>query len=172
MQSKPCTKFCKNVSRVRKNKTIIGYIQSVLQGVFVNKSKGAYSMKLTKEMQEVIGDELAWIATVNNDGTPDLGPKRTMRVLDDEHLIFCENTDGQHHANIKANGKIVVGVAKRFDNVGFRFVGKATSYTDSEHMELAKEKAGVMPKAAAIIIDIEKIYTLNSGPLAGKPVEE
>ena len=38
-------------------------------------------------------------------------------------------------------------------------------------MNLAKEKAGVMPKAAAVIIDIEKIYTLDSGPIAGKLLE-
>lgn len=128
-------------------------------------------MKLTQEMKDFVAEELAYIATVDKDGNPNIGPKRTMRVLDDENLIYCENTDGQHHANIKDNGKIAVAFVKRNDNQGFRFVGKATSYTDDEHMNLAKEKAGAMPKVACIIINVEKIYTLNSGPLAGKPYE-
>ena len=39
-------------------------------------------------------------------------------------------------------------------------------------MDLAKELVGTAPKAAAVIIDIEKMYTLDSGPLAGKLIEE
>ena len=128
-------------------------------------------MKLTQEIKDLIGEQLAYIATVDENGNPNIGPKRTMRVLDDEHLIFCENTDGKHHANIKNNGKIAIAFVKREDNKGFRIVGAAKSYTDEEHMNLAKEKAGVMPKAAAVIIDIEKIYTLDSGPIAGKLLE-
>lgn len=127
-------------------------------------------MKLTEEMKELIKTQLCHIATVDEDCNPNIGPKRTMRVLDDEHLIFCENTDGKHHANIKANGKIAVDCVNREANKGFRFTGKATSHTDESTMNLAKEKAGVLPKAAAIIIDIEKIYSLDSGPLAGKLV--
>lgn len=129
-------------------------------------------MKLTEEMKELIKTELAYIATADNDGNPNVGPKRTMRVLDDQHLIFCENTDGKHHANIKANGKISVAFVKREKNYGFRFDGIAKSYTDEEHMELAKSKAGARPKAAAIIIEILKIYTLDSGPKAGKLYQE
>lgn len=129
-------------------------------------------MKLTEEMKRFVNEELAYLATCDEDGNPNIGPKRTMRVLDDTHLIYCENTDGKHHDNIKKNGKVAIAFVKRFDNQGFRFVGKAQSYTDEEHMELAKEKAGVMPKAACVIIEIEKYYTLNSGPLAGKLVEE
>lgn len=129
-------------------------------------------MKLTDEMKDLIKVQLSYIATVDEQGNPNIGPKRTMRVLDDSHLIFCENTNGQHHANIKANGKISVAFVDREANKGFRFTGKATSYTDQAKMDLAKELVGTAPKAAAVIIDIEKMYTLDSGPLAGKLIEE
>ncbi len=128
-------------------------------------------MKLNDDMKNLIKEQLAYIATVDNDGHPNVGPKRTMRVLDDERLIFCENTDGQHHANIKANGKISVAFVNREANHGYRFVGRATSFTDEENMALAQEKAGVRPKAAAVIIDIKRIDTLDSGPIAGKPFQ-
>lgn len=129
-------------------------------------------MKLTDEMKDLIKVQLSYIATVDEQGNPNIGPKRTMRVLDDTHLIFCENTNGQHHANIKANGKISVAFVDREANKGFRFTGKATSYTDQAKMDLAKELVGTAPKAAAVIIDIEKMYTLDSGPLAGKLIED
>lgn len=128
-------------------------------------------MKLTDEMKEMIKTELAYIATADNDGNPNVGPKRTMRVLDDTHLIYDENTNGQHHANIKANGKISVTVINRNANHGFRFNGIATSHTDEESLKLAEEKIGARPKAAVIIIEIQKYFTMDSGPIAGKLIE-
>lgn len=129
-------------------------------------------MKLTDEMKEMIKKELAYIATADNDGNPNVGPKRTMRVLDDTHLLFAENTNGQHFANILANGKISVTVIDRPANHGFRFNGVATAYKDEKHMELAKELVGALPKAATVIIDIQKMFTMDSGPLAGKLIKE
>ena len=129
-------------------------------------------MKLTDEMKEMIKKELAYIATADNDGNPNVGPKRTMRVLDDTHLLFAENTTGQHFANILANGKSSVTVIDRPANHGFRFNGTATAYTDEKHMELAKELVGALPKAATVIIDIQKMFTMDSGPLAGKLIKE
>ena len=93
-------------------------------------------MKLTQEIKDLIAEELAYIATVDENGNPNIGPKRTMRVLDDEHLIFCENTNGKHHANIKDNGKIAVAFVKREDNKGFRIVGTAKSYTAVSYTHL------------------------------------
>lgn len=113
-------------------------------------------MKLTEEMKELVKTELAYIATADNEGNPNVGPKRTMRVLDDTHLIFCENTDGKHHANIKANGKISVTFIQREKNFGFRFDGIAKSYTDEEHMELAKKKPVYVRKLQQLLLKLKQ----------------
>ena len=42
--------------------------------------------KLTQEMKDLIGAQQCFVATVNPDGTPNIGPKRSTRVLDDDHL--------------------------------------------------------------------------------------
>lgn len=128
-------------------------------------------MKFTDDMKDLISKQLAYIATVGNDGFPNIGPKRTMRILEDGKFIYCENTDGRHHANIKENGKITLCYVDRENNHGYRFEGSAKSYSDDEHLKLAEKIVGVKPKASAIIIDIEKIYTLDSGPKAGKLVD-
>lgn len=129
-------------------------------------------MKITQEMKDMAKVQLAFLATADNEGNPNIGPKRTTRVLDDHRLIICENTDGQHHKNIKANGKIAIVYIDRENSKGFRFVGKATSYTDQEKLDLAEKVVGVRPKAACIIVDVEKIYTMDSGAKAGKLVTE
>ncbi|MDY3007019.1 pyridoxamine 5'-phosphate oxidase family protein [Anaerococcus sp. AGMB00486] len=127
-------------------------------------------MKFTDDMKELISKQLAYIATVDNNGLPNIGPKRTMRILEDGKFIYCENTGGRHHANIKDNGKIIICYVDRDNNHGYRFEGRAESYTDDEHIALAEKTVGVKPKAATIIINIEKIYTLDSGPKAGKSI--
>lgn len=40
--------------------------------------------KLSSEMKAMLEKQLAVIATVSNDGTPNVGPKGSMYVFDDE----------------------------------------------------------------------------------------
>ena len=56
--------------------------------------------KLTDEMKELMSKQLAYIATVSNDGMPNIGPKRTMRIVDDSTLMYNENTGKQTQQNI------------------------------------------------------------------------
>lgn len=122
---------------------------------------------LTDVMKEFVQTELAYVATVDSEGNPNIGPKRTCRLLSDTQIIFSENTGGQTYKNIQENGKIALAYANRQTLKGFRFVGKATIHTDEEHIKIAHEKSGIKPKIAAIVVDIEKIYLLDSGPKAG-----
>ncbi len=44
---------------------------------------------LTEDMKRfALEQRLAYIATVCPDGTPNLSPKGTIRVWDDDHLVF------------------------------------------------------------------------------------
>ncbi|HEY4534188.1 MAG TPA: pyridoxamine 5'-phosphate oxidase family protein [Fusobacterium sp.] len=125
--------------------------------------------KLTDAMKEMIEKQLAYVATVNNDGIPNIGPKRSMRILDENTLIYNENTGKQTMNNILANGKVAVAYADWAKLDGYRFVGKAEVFTEGKYydeaVEWAKGKMGA-PKAA-VIIHIEDVYTLRSGATAG-----
>lgn len=127
--------------------------------------------QLNDVMKDYVKVQLAYIATVDEEGNPNIGPKRTCRLLNDSQLIFNENTGGQTIANINSNGKIALAFVDREAVKGFRFVGKARAYTEGVYIDLAKEKIGTKPKYAAVVIDVERIYTLDSGPKAGKEVE-
>lgn len=46
---------------------------------------------LTEDMQRVIREQrLGYVASVCPDGTPNLSPKGTTTVWDDEHLVFAD----------------------------------------------------------------------------------
>ncbi|KDE68455.1 hypothetical protein FUSO6_08770, partial [Fusobacterium necrophorum DAB] len=125
--------------------------------------------KLTDAMKEIIEKQLAYVSTVSNEGMPNIGPKRSMRILDENTLIYNENTGKQTMNNILANGKVAVAYADWAKLDGYRFVGKAEVFTEGKYydeaVEWAKGKMGA-PKAA-VIIHIEDVYTLRSGATAG-----
>lgn len=129
-------------------------------------------VKLTNEMKEMFAVQLPIIATVNEDGTPNIGPKRSMRVYDDETIVFNENTGGRTQANIEKTGDATVIIVDREKLDGYRFVCEAKVYSDGKYYEEAKAwaegKMGV-PKAV-VVLKIKRIDTLKSGTTAGQTI--
>ena len=127
--------------------------------------------KLTGEMKELMKDQLAYIATVSAKGLPNVGPKRTMRIYDDSTLIYNENTGGQTLCNLRFNKRASVAYVNWEKLDGYRFVGKAEIVTEGKVFDEATEWAkGKAPKAA-VLIHIEEIHTLKSGPTAGTKLQ-
>ncbi|MTV83201.1 pyridoxamine 5'-phosphate oxidase family protein [Secundilactobacillus folii] len=130
---------------------------------------------LTDEMKAYIADNLGYVATVDADGNPDLGPKMSLRVLDDHRLIYNEMTGKTIMRDIDDNGKILVAFANLAKLRGYRFGGKATLYRDGEYFEIAQkfaEENQLPAPIAAGVIDIETIWTLDPGPKAGELYRE
>jgi uncharacterized protein len=59
---------------------------------------------LTDEMKQVVEQQrLGFVATVCADGTPNLSPKGTVSVLDDDHLMFADIRSPGTVANLRGN---------------------------------------------------------------------
>ncbi|MDO5695840.1 MAG: pyridoxamine 5'-phosphate oxidase family protein [Eubacteriales bacterium] len=129
--------------------------------------------KLTDDMKAYFGKQLPMISTVSAEGKPNIGPKRTLRIYDDETLIYNENTGKQTLQNIKDTGKAAVALVDWDKLDGYRFCGHAEAYTEGEYFDAcckyAEETKGKVPKAA-VVIKIEEIYTLKIGPTAGTKI--
>lgn len=125
---------------------------------------------LDETMKSFLAKQLPIQATVSKGGLPDIGPKRSLRVYDDTTLIYNENTGGQTLQNIRDGSKIAVAVIDREALDGYRFVGQPEVLTEGKPFENAlafAEKAGMKPPKCAVLIHIEEIFTLRSGPTAG-----
>jgi predicted pyridoxine 5'-phosphate oxidase superfamily flavin-nucleotide-binding protein len=128
---------------------------------------------LTQEMKDMIATQQCFVGTVNADGTPNVAPKRSTRVLSDNSLIFTEGTGGATYANIKKGSKVSVSVVNREIIDGYRFVGNASLLESGELYEQAvvmSAKIGMPKPLAVIVIDITEIQSLKPGPLAGKKI--
>ena len=87
-------------------------------------------MKLTEEMKKMFSEQLPIIATVNEDLTANVGPKRSGRIYDDETIVFNENTAGRTEKNIERTGNVTIIVVDREKLDGYRFIGKAKVYKE------------------------------------------
>jgi len=128
---------------------------------------------LTQEMKDMIASQQCFIGTVSADGTPNVAPKRSTRVLSDDSLIFNEGTGGATYANLKRGSKVAVSVVNRETLDGYRFMGSATLEESGELYDQAAELSVKMgrPKPRAVaIIKIEEIHSLKPGPMAGKKI--
>src|SRR5512147_3250252 len=82
---------------------------------------------LTEDMQRIVRRQrLGFVATVAADGTPNLSPKGTTRVWDDDHLVFADIRSPGTIANLKQNPSIEINVVDWFARKGYRFKGIAT----------------------------------------------
>ena len=81
---------------------------------------------LTDDMKRLVEEQkLAFHATVCPDGSPNLSPRGSTRVWDDDHLFFADICSPQTTANIAAGSSVEVNVVDPFVRKGYRFKGPA-----------------------------------------------
>src|SRR6186997_3439711 len=82
---------------------------------------------LTDDMKKVVERQrLGFVATVCADGTPNVSPKGTISVLDDDHLMFADIRSPGTVANLRKNSGVEVNVVDPLVRKGYRFKGQAS----------------------------------------------
>jgi uncharacterized protein len=83
---------------------------------------------LDDDMQRVVRSQrLAYVASICPDGTPNLSPKGTTTVWDDERLVFLDLHSPRTVGNIEAgNPTVEINVVDPIIRKGYRFKGPAT----------------------------------------------
>jgi len=82
---------------------------------------------LTEDMKRVVREQrLGFYATVCEDGSPNLSPKGTTYVLDDDHLFFADVRSPQTLANVRRGSLVEVNVVDPLSRKGYRFKGPGT----------------------------------------------
>ncbi len=121
--------------------------------------------KLNQEMKDMVTAQQCFIATVNPDGSPNVGPKRSTRVEDDEHLMFTEVTGAQTWRNVQRGSRVAIAVVDREKMKGYRFSGNPEVITSGEIVEQAAaalRARGIMaPVKGVVRIKVDRIHNLG-----------
>jgi predicted pyridoxine 5'-phosphate oxidase superfamily flavin-nucleotide-binding protein len=83
----------------------------------------------------VLEQGLGFVATVCPDGTPNLSPKGTTTVWDDDHLVFANLASPGTMANLRRNPAVEINVVDPITRTGYRFKGRAEVHVDGTVFE-------------------------------------
>ena len=134
-------------------------------------------IKLTKEMSELFDTALAdgfscLLGTASKDGQPQISPKGSVMVYDDETLAYWERARRSGLENVKDNPNVVVYYNNQDKRVRWRFYGKATvhesgpvrdevmSRTIQAELDRDPERLGV-----AVLIRVDQVGELSGNVL-------
>jgi uncharacterized protein len=111
---------------------------------------------LTDDMKRVVREQrLGYIATVCPDGTPNLSPKGTTAVWDDDHLMFADIRSPQSVQNIEHNPSVEVNVVDPLVRKGYRFKGRGSVHRSDEVFQRGSQMyrdAGLTHEIRAVIL--------------------
>src|SRR4029078_3336825 len=89
-------------------------------------------------MKRVVEEQrLGFVATVCPDGTPNVSPKGTTAVWDDDHLVFAHIRSPWTMANLRTNPNVEVNVVDPVVRKGYRFKGVASVLDSGEVFDRA-----------------------------------
>ena len=117
----------------------------------------------TNEIKSIIEQQkLGYIATVSPDNTPNLSPKGTISVWDDEHLVFADIKSPNTMANLEKNPALEINVVNPITRKGYRFkgIGKILSSGDEYDKIISHyTKIGVKSKIGRVVL--VKVTSVN-----------
>ncbi|MDD1769122.1 MAG: pyridoxamine 5'-phosphate oxidase family protein [Methanomassiliicoccales archaeon] len=130
--------------------------------------------KMSKDVIEFITNTRpGLVATVSKDGVPNVAPKGSLTVVDEETILFADLLPGKTRNNIAENPNVAIAFVDGKTMKGYQIKGKSQSMKDGKvYDETCKRIAALpmkLPKPnAAVVIKVQEVYVLTPGPDAGK----
>lgn len=121
----------------------------------------------TEAMRRVVQEQrLGFVATVCPDGTPNLSPKGSTTVWDDDRLIFADIRSPRTVENLRHNPAIEVNVVDPISRKGYRFKGTGAVLMEGdrfdEAVEFYRERGAAYPIRAVVLVEVERALPLTS----------
>jgi hypothetical protein len=131
-------------------------------------------VSIPQQVQEFFKGKMGWVATSTCDGQPNVTPKGTVQVLDDQHVAFGDLFSLKTRQNLEQNPKVAVTVIDPGTAKGYQVKGTAELLTSGPLFDKlagqVKAKGIAMPLHYAVKIRVEAIFDQSAGPEAGKRI--
>ncbi|WP_101947628.1 pyridoxamine 5'-phosphate oxidase family protein [Mycobacterium sp. 3519A] len=124
---------------------------------------------IDNDMRDIVASaKLAFVATVNPDGSPNLSPKGSLRVYDDDHVAFMDIASPATIANLSVNPRIEIAVVDFLRRRGYRFSGTAELHEPGSpvhtwlHHWLLELNGPGYPANQAVLVNVERVRPILS----------
>jgi len=132
-------------------------------------------VSIPKHVQEFLPGKMGWVGTATREGMPNVTPKGTVQLLDDQHIIFADLFSLKTRQNLEQNPKVAVTVIEPNGTNGYQMKGTAELLTsgplyDQVAAQLKQKSAGLPTPKYVVKITVEAVYDQSVGPNAGKQI--
>ena len=122
---------------------------------------------ITEKIRKLVSQQkLGFVATVSPNGTPNLSPKGTISVLDENTLVFANIRSPQTIENLEKNPSIEINIVDPFSRRGYRFKGIAKIISDGEEYNkilLSYKQNGIQTTIKSIVmVNVKQILEVTS----------
>ena len=122
---------------------------------------------ITEKIRKFVSQQkLGFVATVSPDGTPNLSPKGTISVLDENTLVFANIRSPQTIENLEKNPSVEINIVDPFSRRGYRFKGIAKIISDGEEYNkilLSYKQNGIQTTIKSIVmVNVKQILEVTS----------
>lgn len=124
--------------------------------------------KISQQLQALLGKETCLLATADATGKPNIAPKGSMMLIDDQTLGFAEIACRRTFENIKKNPSVEVLIGDLANKVGYRLEGQASFVTEGPIFDIFNDRMLKMgrPKLQyAGVIKVTGTYDLRGNAL-------
>ena len=119
--------------------------------------------KITDDMKAILENQLSVVATASKDGIPNLGPKGSLHVVDEETLVYSEATVRKTLQNLSENPRVAVLVVDRAQRKGYQLKGRVEILSSGDLFDQVarrQEKRGFSGPKKVIKIKVEETYSV------------
>ncbi len=132
--------------------------------------------KIPSSVQKFLNDQkLGYVATVSDNGSPNLSPKGTIIAWDDSIIAFADIRSPNTIKNLETNSALEINVIDPILRKGFRIKGEGTIVKDGKTYEEIlnhyREKGIKSPIGAIVLVEPTEILEVTS-PLYDLGVSE
>lgn len=124
---------------------------------------------IDEDMRTIVESaKLGFVATICDDGSPNLSPKGTVRVYDDDHLAFMDQASPTTIANLRRDPRLEVNVVDFLRRRGYRFKGTAELRPPGDevyewlHRWLLDTHGPGYPAHGAVLVRVERALAVDS----------
>jgi len=132
-------------------------------------------VSIPKHVQDFLPGKLAWVATASPDGTPNVTPKGSVKLLDEHHVVFADLFSLKTRKNLEENKKVAVTVADTATGKGYQIKGTAEILDSGQLFDETAEQLKASPRQLPsmhhlVKIAVESVFDQSVGPDAGKQI--
>ena len=120
-------------------------------------------MQINNSQKNLIEKEVIALATVNEDGSPNVIPVAEARVVEANKILITDNFMKLTAKNIKRDSRVCISVWSKDGEEGYKFIGEAKYFGQGKWFKQVKkmqENEG-LPAKAAVLVEVTDIYELG-----------